>query len=274
MDGKTLRQAMLASLSQERYDALAPAFTVALTRANCTTVNRAAMFCAQIGHESAGLRYMEEIASGAAYEGRRDLGNTRKGDGKRFKGRGPIQITGRANYTALSKWAHGKGYVPSATYFVDNPTELATVEYGFLGAVWYWTVARPTLNAKSDAGDVTAVTRLINGGTNGLADRKKRWTTCKGIGSALLPSTKSSTASPASSVRVLKVGMRGADVDALKDGLRTVLRGYAAGLANDNYFSANTGGVIREFQKRSNLTVDGVVGPATRAALNKIGVKF
>ena len=192
MDGRTLSKAMLGSLSLARYNELAPAFTRALQQAGCTTVNRAAMFCAQIGHESAGLKWMEELASGSAYEGRRDLGNTQRGDGKRFKGRGPIQVTGRHNYTLLSKWAHSKGYVPTADYFVKNPAKLASVDLGFLGAVWYWTTQRP-LNALSDKGDVLGATRAVNGGTYGLDDRRNRWNVCKKIGTALLAGGKITT---------------------------------------------------------------------------------
>jgi hypothetical protein len=107
----------------------------------------------------------------------------------RFKGRGPIQVTGRYNYTAVSKWAHSKGLVPTATFFVDNPAQLASDQYGFIGPVWYWTVARPGLNALCDADDVVGVTKAINGGTNGLADRKARLATCKALGAALLPDT-------------------------------------------------------------------------------------
>lgn len=191
--GATLSKAMLGIVSQARYNELAPSVNQALLQAGCNTVNRAAMFLAQIGHESMGLRYMEEIASGAAYEGRKDLGNTQVGDGKRFKGRGPIQITGRHNYTQVSKWAHSKGYVSSADYFVKNPTEMASVKLGFIGAVWYWTVAR-NMNGYADAGDIVGATRAVNGGLNGLDDRRNRWNVCRGIGKALLPSGSSSTA--------------------------------------------------------------------------------
>lgn len=89
-----------------------------------------AAFIAQIGHESGQLRYVEEIASGAAYEGRKDLGNTQKGDGKRYKGRGLIQITGRYNYTQLSK--------DLGEDFVKNPELLSTPKYAVQSACWFW----------------------------------------------------------------------------------------------------------------------------------------
>ncbi|MCU7531872.1 M23 family metallopeptidase [Prescottella equi] len=187
MDVDGLSRAMGGTVSRERYAALLPAFTAAMREAGCTTVERAAMWCAQLGHESNGLLWMEELASGADYEGRRDLGNTEPGDGRRFKGRGPIQVTGRHNYTECSRWAHGRGLVPTPTYFVDNPAELASDRYGFVGAVWYWTAARPQLNALADARDIVAVTRAINGGTNGLPDRQLRYTRCLALGAALLP---------------------------------------------------------------------------------------
>src|SRR5438105_4889581 len=106
---------------------------------------------------------MEEIASGAAYEGRGDLGNTQPGDGVRFKGRGPIQVTGRHNYTALSQWAFDKGLVPSATFFVDQPAQLASTRYGFIGVTWYWTTQRP-MNDAADAQDLVRATQYVNGG--------------------------------------------------------------------------------------------------------------
>lgn len=187
MDADTLARAMGGKVSRERYAALLPAFTAAMREAGCTTALRAAMWCAQLGHESNGLLWMEELASGADYEGRSDLGNTQPGDGRRFKGRGPIQVTGRHNYTELSRWAHGRGLVPSPAFFVDNPDELASDRYGFVGAVWYWTAARPQLNAFADASDVVAATRAINGGTNGLPDRLLRYQRCLDLGAALLP---------------------------------------------------------------------------------------
>lgn len=185
MDTRTLAAAMGCST------ATAQTYVVdvnrALAQAGCTTVNRAAMWCAQVGHESAGLRYMEEIASGAAYEGRRDLGNTQPGDGRRFKGRGPIQLTGRNNYARFGQWCRDNGLVSDANYFVNNPAVVATSRWGFLAASWYWVVARSNLNALADAGDITAATRAVNGGINGLADRIVRWNRCRALGNALLP---------------------------------------------------------------------------------------
>ncbi|MBO0866230.1 MAG: hypothetical protein J2P16_14290 [Mycobacterium sp.] len=162
-------------------------FNIAMRRARISNVDRAAMWCAQLGAESGGLQWMVEISDGSQYNGRADLGNTQPGDGPRFKGRGPIQVTGRANYTALSAWAHKHGFVPSANFFVVHPRKLAAPRYVFLGPVWYWTVARPQLNSLSDHRDIVGATRAINGGTNGLADRQYRWQHCLGLGSALLP---------------------------------------------------------------------------------------
>lgn len=187
MDGTTLAAVMGHSLTQAAYDAYVGPFNDGLHAAQCTTVNRAAMFCAMVGEESGGLRWMEEIASGAEYEGRRDLGNTQPGDGKRFKGRGPIQLTGRANYGAFSMWAHDHGLVPTTGYFVNNPTLVSQPRWGFLAASWYWTVARVRLNSYADAGDIVSATRAINGGINGLADRRLRWKRALLLGTALLP---------------------------------------------------------------------------------------
>jgi predicted chitinase len=185
MEVATMRRAF-PGLAAARAAELNSGLNTALRLAGCTTVNRAAMFCAQVGEESISLTAPTELASGAEYEGRADLGNTHRGDGVRFKGRGFIQITGRTNYDGLSRWAHSKGLVPSATYFIDHPGQLATDKHVWLGPIWYWTVARP-MNRFADAKDIEGATRAVNGGLNGLADRTNRWHQCLRLGDAILP---------------------------------------------------------------------------------------
>ena len=123
---------------------------------------RMAHWLAQIAHESAELRYTKELASGKAYEGRKDLGNTQKGDGVRYKGRGLIQITGRANYAAYAKFC---GYD-----VVAKPELLEQPVGAVKSAMWYWQTHG--LNQQADKDDVLTITKRINGGTNGLASRK------------------------------------------------------------------------------------------------------
>jgi predicted chitinase len=184
-DAELLAKAMGNALPLQRYQELLPAMVECLKQAECNTENRVAFLLAQVGHESCGLLYQEEIADGTQYEGRADLGNTQPGDGPRFKGRGWIQLTGRHNYTAFSQWAFEKGIVPTPTYFVDNPTEAGSDKYAGLGTSWYWTVARPGINAMCDANDFVGVTQAINGGTNGLADREARLVVCREVASQL-----------------------------------------------------------------------------------------
>lgn len=119
-------------------------------------------FLSQLAHESGNFRYMEEIASGAAYEGRKDLGNTQAGDGKRFKGRGPIQLTGRANYRRYGQQL--------GIDFENNPEVVAIPSIGLMVACKFW--SDNGLNALADQDDLRAITRRINGGYNGLEDRK------------------------------------------------------------------------------------------------------
>lgn len=132
---------------------------------------RLAHFVAQVAHESGGFRYMEEIASGASYEGRADLGNTQPGDGKRYKGRGPIQLTGRANYRTFGRQI--------GIDLEQHPEVVALPSFGLLVACMYWD--SKGLNALADADDVVAITKRINGGTNGLADRQAYLTKAKDL---------------------------------------------------------------------------------------------
>jgi len=132
---------------------------------------RLAHFMAQLAHESGNFLYMEEIASGAAYEGRADLGNTVAGDGKRYKGRGPIQLTGRANYRTYGRIL--------GTDFESHPEIVGLPSIGLRVALEYW--KQHGLNALADADDVIGVTRKINGGTNGLADRQAKLAQAKAL---------------------------------------------------------------------------------------------
>jgi predicted chitinase len=141
----------------------APLAEAAMLEFDITTRPRAAAFLAQVLHESGGLRYFEEIASGAAYEGRRDLGNTQPGDGRRFKGRGPIQLTGRANYAWASKALD--------IDLIANPQRAAEHEIGWRIAGLYW--KSRGLNELADQGDFQQITRRINGGYNGDTDRRR-----------------------------------------------------------------------------------------------------
>jgi putative chitinase len=126
------------------------------------TLRRQAHFLAQLAHESDGFRTTVEYASGAAYEGRRDLGNTQPGDGKRFKGRGLIQLTGRANYAEFGD--------ALGVDFIASPDMAARFPYAALTAALYW--RKRALNAAADADDIRGVTKKINGGYNGLAARQ------------------------------------------------------------------------------------------------------
>ena len=139
------------------------------------TPARLAAFLAQIGHESGGLRYVAEgwgpTEAQSRYDGRKDLGNTEPGDGFRFKGRGLIQTTGRYNYGAVTKGLRAmRSDTPD---FVAQPEMLEQLPWAALSAGWYWDNKK--LNALADAGQFEAITRKINGGLNGQADRLKRY---------------------------------------------------------------------------------------------------
>ena len=118
---------------------------------------RVAAFLAQVAHESGELRYVRELASGEAYEGRRDLGNTEPGDGPRFRGRGLLQITGRFNYRACGD--------ALGVDLISSPELLEQPLFACRSAGWYWGQRR--LNELADKGDFLLITRKINGGTNG-----------------------------------------------------------------------------------------------------------
>ena len=139
--------------------------------------HRLAMYLGQLAHESMGWHYDRELwgptAAQARYDTRTDLGNTaaRDGDGYRYRGRGPIQLTGRDNYRAFTAWARSMD--PRAPDFVADPDAVLTDPWEGLAPIWFWD--RGGINRYADQGDFLTVTRRINGGTNGLADRERRY---------------------------------------------------------------------------------------------------
>ncbi len=124
---------------------------------------RIAHFLAQLIHESGSFRYMEEIASGKAYEGRKDLGNVHPGDGVRYKGRGPIQLTGRTNYRVYGR--------KIGIDLERHPHLAAIPSIGLRTALEFW--GMNGLNPLAERDDIETITRRINGGLNGLVERKK-----------------------------------------------------------------------------------------------------
>lgn len=142
-----------------------------LDKYRINTPLRIAAFIAQIAHESGSLRYEKELASGDAYEGRKDLGNIHSGDGRKYKGRGLIEITGETNYELVSK-ALGQD-------FVNHPELLEQPIYAALSAGWFWDTHN--LNHLADNSCFTIITKTINGGLNGLQEREQFYERAKAI---------------------------------------------------------------------------------------------
>lgn len=129
------------------------------------TTGRASMFLAQLSWESGHFEHLVELwgptPAQQRYEGRADLGNVQPGDGFKFRGRGLIQITGRANYTSVATFFHKT--IDETVAWLETP------EGACFSAAWYW--AKHGCNELADVGDFVGVTRSINGGVNGLEGR-------------------------------------------------------------------------------------------------------
>lgn len=148
-----------------RVDEFFPFILAASSEYMITTPRRLSAFLAQLAHESSELRYTAEIADGSAYENRKDLGNTEQGDGPRYKGRGLIQITGRANYQKLAdSWG-----MP----LIQHPEILEQPEYATRSAAWFWQAKG--CNTLADGDKFGSITKTINGGYNGLDSRIGYW---------------------------------------------------------------------------------------------------
>ena len=146
----------------EKYE---PLLKYLMERHGIDTPLRQRHFLAQLLHESGQFRYVREIASGSAYEGRKDLGNTHTGDGVKFKGRGLIQLTGRSNYQRASQALFGDERLTATPEIVEQSVWAVAV------SCWFWETNK--LNEWADRDDIVGVTRRINGGTTGLAERQK-----------------------------------------------------------------------------------------------------
>ncbi|MDI9311712.1 MAG: glycoside hydrolase family 19 protein [Limnohabitans sp.] len=186
----TLGQLINATNSKEEFaKKFYPFINQTMEKYEINTPIRQLTFLAQIGHESGGLYYTEEIASGAKYEGRNDLGNINLGDGRKFKGRGLIQITGRFNYSKLKE--------AFEIDFINNPKLLGglnvkkcteiQLKYSALSAGWFWNkeklndiadlidINKKLSSGSSNRNNFIKITRKINGGENGLEDRLSRY---------------------------------------------------------------------------------------------------
>ena len=131
---------------------------------NINSFLRRCHFLAQVGHESGSLKYSHELASGKAYEGRADLGNIYPGDGVKYKGQGLIQLTGRNNITAFGRYV-GIDFAKVNPARIGDEPELSAEAAG-----WFWMTRK--LNKWADMDDIKGVTLRVNGGYNGLEDRK------------------------------------------------------------------------------------------------------
>lgn len=220
-----------------------------LLECEAVTLARQAAVLGQLGIESDGLRasveYWGPSAAQLAYEGSKRLGNTEPGDGKRFRGRTWIQLTGRANYAACSRYI--------GIDLVADPDLAAKPATGARVVGWYW--KSKNLNAWADQGtfeSFRALTHAINGGENQFSERLVIWAKAKkalGI---------------QDDWAALRLGAAGARVEKLQRALAQA--GFAAG-PSDGVFGEVTERMVKAFQVSRQLQVDGVAGPMTLAVL-------
>jgi putative chitinase len=165
----------------DRAERFAPALSAGMAFYGIDTPARQAAFLAQIGHESGGLKYVSEIWGPTEvqerYEGRKDLGNTRPGDGSKYRGHGLIQTTGRANHARVRDRLRERfADVPD---FEAEPAALMDVQWAALSACDYWDMKG--LNALADAGEFEEISARVNGRNrttgmpNGWEDRVARY---------------------------------------------------------------------------------------------------
>ena len=223
-------------------DAVGPHLADALRRHGIDTGLRIAHFLAQTAHESDGFSTLEEYADGSAYEGREDLGNTRPGDGVRYKGRGLIQLTGRANYRRI-------GGLLGLDLEAD-PEAAASPAIAVETACAYW--HERALNIHADRDDLVAVSFAVNGGLNGLKDRRLWLGRAK---TALLGRP------------LPQLSLRRGDAGPAVASLQYALRRAGQAIGVDGGFGSATQRALSAFQRANGLIADGIAGPRSWAAL-------
>lgn len=260
VDAQTLREIapVFSGANAQRQNAIIVAVGEVLARTlqayEIDNRLRIAHFLAQTCHESAGFRTTEEFASGHAYEGRADLGNTQPGDGVRYKGRGLLQLTGRANYRDLGRILSIK--------LEQHPELAAEPVLSLTIACEFW--KKKNINAACDSDDVVAVTKLVNGGTIGLHERRILTSKAKTAIARLEGFVLTGKVPPAKDRPVLRRGSMG---DAVGE-LQRLLRGQGFMVAVDNDFGPGTEVAVAAFQKQRGLEpIDGIVGNDTWSAL-------
>lgn len=236
-------------------EAIGPVLRDTLHAQGLNTDLRMLHFIAQACHETMGLALSEEQASGDAYEGRASLGNTQPGDGRRYKGRGLFQLTGRSNYKSYGDALH--------LDLLGHPELAADPVTSLRIACEFWN--RNNLSPFADADDVLAISKIINTGhngsvqPNGLQDRKDYLAKAKAAFGQVAPS------SPAAPTRlpVLRLNDTGEHVTLLQTKLKAL--GHAVDI--DGEFGPNTEKAVRRFQADRGLEADAVVGNDTWKAL-------
>jgi putative chitinase len=249
------------------------------------TPQRIAAFIAQCGHESGGWRVFSENLNYSAkaldavfgkyfvragrdaneyarqpekianvvYANRMDNGDTDSGDGWTYRGRGPIQLTGKANYTKFSE--------EMGVDAVDNPDMVAEdKEVALMSAIWYWN--SNNLNRYADSGDIKTMTKRINGGYIGLEDRIHHWEMClEAMGETqyiVNHGEDEDDSFDIDDIGVLRKGARGEGVKMMQEAL---------GIGADGIFGGGTEAKLKEWQAANGLVADGIAGPATLAKL-------
>ncbi len=243
--------------NQEVLDGLAEHLPGALKRYGIDTPLRVSHFLGQAAHESDGFRTLQEYASGSAYEGRQDLGNVRRGDGRRFKGRGIFQLTGRANYAKVGQRL--------GVDLVNNPELAATAEISVLTACEYWNSRQ--LSKAADADNIKIITKKINGGYNGLTERIRYTNKARQIVDEIFADEDDEDEQQddwGNDPVVLKRGDQGPKVEELQQKLHDLVD---TDVEVDGDFGPATERAVAQFQKENGFPVTGKLTQSQLEAL-------